>query len=345
MKKRKDGRYQRGKTINGKLIFFYSNAKTERAAAKDIEEQIMQYAHKEKKKTLFSSVADEWWEGAEQELAYQSQKSYRPAIKRACSVLGNRPVEEISVQEIESLLRNMHREGFAYKTISNQRVVINMIMDHALRTGKINSNVCLSARIPKGAKKAKRSTASKEDEKTILMNQEEWLFPFIALMTGMRKGEILALQWKDIDFEKDLIHVYKSVYHKGDKPFIKEPKTEAGTRIVPLLTPLKKRLLSISPRLNNNYIISDDGKIPLTNRRFITLSTQYREKTGISCTAHQLRHSFATIAFESDASPKAVQEMLGHQQLSTTMDLYTEFREKALRRAAELLNKNFDKNI
>ncbi len=48
-------------------------------------------------------------------------------------------------------------------------------------------------------------------------------------------------------------------------------------------------------------------------------------ETGVTCTAHQLRHSFATIAFEADVPIKSVQEILGHKQLSTTMDIYTDF--------------------
>jgi integrase len=159
-------------------------------------------------------------------------------------------------------------------------------------------------------------------------------------MTGMRKGEILALQWKDIDFDEDVIHVTKSVGHQGDRPFIKEPKTEAGTRIVPLLADLKEFLLTFKKRRADHYIISDDGKTPLTNRRYLTLSKHFKEQTGVECTAHQLRHSFATIAFENDVDAKSIQEIIGHKQLSTTMDIYADFREQSVKKAAEKLNKS-----
>lgn len=71
---------------------------------------------------------------------------------------------------------------------------------------------------------------------------------YIAIMTGMRKGEILALQWKDIDFENDLIEVTKSVYHEGDQPLIKEPKTEAGNRIAPPASTLKGKAFGRSSK-------------------------------------------------------------------------------------------------
>ena len=138
----------------------------------------------------------------------------------------------------------------------------------------------------------------------------------------MRKGEILALQWKDIDFDNNIIHVYKSIYHDGDKPGIKSTKTKASTRIIPLLNPLKERLLQQSNKDKETYLFSDDGKSPLTNKRYNTLFNNYKKETGIQCTAHQLRHSFATIAFENNVDAKIIQEILGHKQLNTTQ-IYT----------------------
>ncbi len=217
-------------------------------------------------------------------------------------------------------------------------MVVSLIFQYAILENDIQVNPCTAVSVPKNLPKSERTSASAEDEATIKRSADVWLFPYLAIMTGMRKGEILALQWKDIDFTSNLIHVTKSVYHEGDRPFIKSPKTEAGTRYVPLLKPLKDTLLAIDDRPPDHYIISDTGETPLTNRRFITLSNHFKKETGITCTAHQLRHSFATIAFECGLDPKTVQEILGHKQLSTTMDIYTDFRKKAVLSAAEKLN-------
>jgi integrase len=222
-------------------------------------------------------------------------------------------------------------------------MVVNRILDYAVMEGDIELNPCASVKTPTDLPKSTREAASRSDEQIIKDNVDLWLFPFVALMTGMRKGEILALKWKDIDFEKNYIYVTKSVAHNGDMPVIKTPKTEAGNRIVPLLAPLREELLK-RDRPKDDYIISDDGKTPLTNRRYITMYNKYQNETGITATAHMLRHSFATIAFEADLDPKSVQEILGHKQLSTTMDIYTQFREKKLSAAAQMLNKTFTTN-
>lgn len=332
--KRADGRLVKTMTDprTGRRVYFYG--KTER----EINRKIMEYSRRVKNGRSFREISEEWWEEACPSLAYQSQKSYKPAKKRAEIHFGDIAIKDIKPRDITAFLRILANQGYAQKTIANQRLVINLICEYALREGDIEMNPCASAKTPKDTKKTSRTAASATDEEIIKKSSDVWLFPFIAIMTGMRKGEILALQWKDIDFEHNVIHVTKSVYHEGDRALIKAPKTEAGNRIVPLLQPLKQRLLSIKNRKPECFIISDTGKEPLSNRRYITEYTRFKNETGVSCTAHQLRHSFATIAFECGVPVKSVQEILGHKQLSTTMDLYTDFRKKSFDDAASSLN-------
>ena len=332
--KRADGRLVKTMTDprTGRRVYFYG--KTER----EINRKIMEYSRKVENGRTFQEVSDEWWEEAYSSLAYQSQKAYKPAKKRADIHFGDIPLKDIKPRDITAFLRILANQSYAQKTIANQRLVINLICEYALREGDIEFNPCASAKAPKDTKKTSRSAASATDEEIIKKSSDVWLFPYIAIMTGMRKGEILALQWKDIDFEHDIIHVTKSVYHEGDRPLIKAPKTEAGNRIVPLLQPLKQKLLTIQSKKPEHYIISDTGEEPLSNRRYITEYTRFKNETGVSCTAHQLRHSFATIAFECGVPVKSVQEILGHKQLSTTMDLYTDFRKKSFDDAASSLN-------
>lgn len=320
-----------------KRIYFYGKSERE------INKKILEYSARVQTGRPFMDVAEEWWGEAEPNLAYQSAKVYKPAMKRAVKEFGNSYVKDILPKNVENYLKKLAKLGLAQKTVNNQRLVLSLILDHAVVEGDIVYNPCKSVTVPKGLTKSTRKSATSTDEDIILKSYDVWLFPYVALMTGMRKGEILALKWQDIDFDENYISVTKSVYHIGDKPYIKEPKTEAGVRMVPLLEPLKEVLLKINERPANNYIFSDDGKTPLTNRRYITLSKHFKEETGVECTAHQLRHSYATRAFECELEPKAVQEILGHKQISTTLDMYTEFRKKALNSAADKLNQSYKK--
>lgn len=316
-----------------KRVFFYGKSERE------INKKIMLYSQRVEFGRAFSEIALEWWEEAEPKLALQSIRSYKLAMNRAITFFNDTPAKNITAKDVQKYLNALAKQGYSQKVVSNHRMVVNRILGFAVTEGDIELNPCASVKTPVGLPKTVREAANRSDEQIIKSNVELWLFPFFALMTGMRKGEILALQWKDIDFDKNYIYVTKSIAHEGDRPVVKKPKTEAGNRIVPLLAPLREELLKYK-RTANNYIISDDGKSPLTNRRYITLYDHYRKETGITATAHQLRHSFATIAFEADLDPKSVQGILGHKQLSTTMDIYTQFREKKLIAAADLLNKS-----
>ena len=316
----------------GKRIYFYGKT------AREIKQKIFEYQEKQKLGELFTNVSDAWWEEAEPQLAYQSRNGYLQAKKRADLEFSDVYIKDIQPKDVTAYLKRLSEGYSSQKTIERYKLILSLIFKYAIELGEIQYNPCAAAKMPKGLDKAKRTSASEQDEKRIKEAKNLWLFPYFALYSGMRKGEILALKWKDIDFENDLIEVYKSVYHEGDKPKLKGTKTEAGTRIVPLLRPLKERLLELTPGDPEHFIFSDDGTKPLTNRRYITQYDHYKAATGITCTAHQLRHSFATIAFENGISPKVVQEILGHKQLSTTMDIYTDFRKSHVKEITNKLN-------
>lgn len=316
----------------GKRIYFYGKT------AREIKQKIFEYKQKQTAGEIFQVISDDWWEEAEPQLAFQSRRGYLQAKKRADLEFADVHVKDIQPKDVTAYLKKISQEYTSQKTVDRYKLILSLIMKYAIELGEIQYNPCSAAKTPKGLEKEKRTSASEEDEKRIKEAKDLWLLPYFALYSGMRKGEILALKWKDVDFENNLIEVYKSVYHEGDRPKLKGTKTEAGTRVIPLLKPLKERLLEIKEEDPERFIFSDDGYSPLTNKRYLTNYRHYKEATGITCTAHQLRHSFATIAFENGISPKVVQEILGHKQLSTTMDIYTDFRKSHVKEIADQFN-------
>ena len=337
MKKRKDGRYV--KTITdkktGNRIYFYGE--TER----EINRKIYDYEQRFERGRTFKEVADEWWDNVYSTLAIQSVKTYKPALERSIKHFGDKMVAEITAQHIRAYLTALARDGYAHKTLANTKIVLNQIFREAVLNGDIPFNPCRDVPIPNCKKSERRNAASPEDEKKVIESADVWLFPFIAIYTGMRKGEILALQWQDIDFEKRIINVTKSVCHDGKSPVIKKPKTKRSRRIVPIIQPLHDELMKHIGKPTDYIISRDGGKSPLSSSQYEDEMQRFHNITGTSCTAHQLRHSFATIAFENGIAPKMVQELLGHTQLSTTMDIYTDFRDQSMLAAADELTVAF----
>lgn len=338
MKKRSDGRYR--KTVKdettGKTIYFYGM--TER----EVNRKMLDYERKKARGKTFAEVADAWWTEVYDTLAHQTLRSYKAAYKRILEEFGSELITDILPQDVSVFYRRLAGLSYSQKTMYNHRVLLNQIFNEAILQGEIDINPCAAAKMPKGCKKKiARTAATPEEEARIMASEHPWTFPIVALLTGLRKGEILALQWKDIDFEKNTINVYKSVEHIGKKPHIKAPKTDNGYRLVPLLDVLRDRLYPLKGD-PEAYIYSEDGgKTPLSEHRYTRLYKDYCRDVGITSTAHQLRHSFATIAVEIDVNPKDLQNALGHADISTTMNIYAEAREKSAKKVANKFNEYY----
>ena len=158
------------------------------------------------------------------------------------------------------------------------------------------------------------------------------------LLHRLPPGGALALTGADIDRKKNLVHIKKSVYHVGNSPHIKQPKSDAGCRDVPLLPALAKLL---PKKLGKGYLFAEPDGSLLTNDHFTGLYDAYRDASGVTVTPHQIRHGYATALLESGVDPKTAQVLLGHAQLSTTMDIYTHVRDGQLKAAAEKMEKGF----
>lgn len=322
MKQRADGRWLKVKSINGKKVYFYSTAKTEKAAVKDIEKQMLEYAEKEEKGKTFQDVAEEWEERHICEVSKSTSKRYKPCIRRAVDEFGQRYIKQITTAEIDGYIKGFSLKFPTTKTVKMQRSVINLIFKYAILKGYTTINPCQYVQPPKNLQQHRRELPHDSEIEKINKGIDctFGMFAYLILYTGLRRGEALALTHGDIDMKNGLIHVTKSLIHDSNEPKLTSPKTEAGIRDVVLLDCLKKVL----PKGKRDTLLfpNDKGEY-LHQSNFNRLWKKYKEESGVTVTPHQLRHAYATILYEAGIADKDAQELMGHTNISLTRDIYT----------------------
>lgn len=325
MTKRKDGRWQESITVEErgrpKRIFFYGHSKAE------VLRKIAAYRDAQKNGRTFREVAEEWWAEAEPGLAANTLRGYRPAKERAIDHFGDSYIRSIKPPDISKFIRGFVKTyNAADKTARTQLMMVNLICKYAVANGDLDENPARDISVPKGLKKESRLMPSDDDIKRVKGSYgcTFGMFAYFCLYTGLRRGELLALTWEDIDADGGVIAVSKSVYQDANTPHLKRPKTERGNRTVPLLNRLRERLTP------SHGLVFPDPKTGglMTEMHFQLLWEKYRAESGVGCTPHQLRHAFATLLYEADVGEKDAQEILGHAQISTTRDIYTHIREQ-----------------
>ena len=335
---RPDGLHESIIRINGKRKAF--RGKTDKEVWEKIKAFDRTAAEKEAAAaSTFSAAAEAWWAEIEPTLQHNTAKSYKPAYERAKAEFGPRSVANITAQQIDEYIRDFASTR-ARKTVVTQLQIIRQILRKAEVDGKLKYNPASAVTPPRNLPRSRREAPDKEQIQRIKagIKLPFGLFAALIYYTGCRRGEALALTGADIDRKNNLIYIRKSVYYMGNSPHIKEPKTEKGIRTVPLLDALAAAL----PRkLPKGYLFAGTDGRPLTDSQFKVMYREDKAVSGVTVTPHQIRHGYATALFESGIDPKTAQALLGHAQLSTTMDIYTHVYADKLKAAAEQMNKTF----
>lgn len=332
---RPDGLHESIITINGKRKAF--RGKTDR----EVWTKIKNYkAELDSGKTdTFANVAHAWWCEIEPTLAPNTYKGYSPAYDRAVSEFGAEDVSKITAKDIEKYIQRIAKT-YAKKTVITQRQIIRQIMNKAQREGYIQYNPAEAVLLPKNLPQEKRHAPSSDQIKRIKdnVNDEFGLFAFLIYYTGCRRGEAEGLMYEDIDLQTNMISIRRSVYNVSTTPKIKEPKSDAGVRRVPLLPALR----SVLQCKQSGFIFSDDGgKTPTPDWKISRRYEAYQRRVGVTVSPHEIRHGYATALHEAGVDYKTAQKLLGHAQLSTTMDVYTDILDNTIQDAAAKMGASF----
>lgn len=182
----------------------------------------------------------------------------------------------------------------------------------------------------------------KHIEQAVLNGKKDKLYGIIlCLYSGLRIGELIALQWSDIDFAKGILTVSKSCHDGKDGIVIYEPKTSSSRRVIPLPKQLLPILKGIKKKSDSPFVVSSNGK-PVSVRSYQRSFELFLKKLKISHKGfHSLRHTFATRAIECGMDVKTLSEILGHKNPTVTLNRYAhslmEHKQDMMNRLGKLL--------
>ena len=163
----------------------------------------------------------------------------------------------------------------------------------------------------------------KQIEQAVLNSKKDKLFGILlCLYSGLRIGELIALQWSDIDFAKGTLTVSKSCHDGKNGLIIDEPKTAASRRTIPLPKQLMPLVKMLKKRSDSDFVVSSHGK-PVSVRSYQRSFELLLKKLDIPHRGfHSLRHTFATRAIECGMDVKTLSEILGHKNPTVTLNRY-----------------------
>jgi integrase len=263
--------------------------------------------------------------------------------------IGHIHLMKITPMDIQRFYNEL-RESYGAGHVQNIGNLLTKAFRQAYEWGMIQKNVAaLVKKPPTSRKNTTMKVWSIDQQKAFLdyaKSDNEFYYSLflVALTSGMRKGEILGLQWSDIDLKQGIIQVKRTLVYAEKSIYLKDmPKTESSIRSISVaentIKHLREYKLKQTPNEMNLVFPSPKTTLLLYPNSLDKHFAKTIKSSGLPViTFHGLRHTFATTLLELGVNAKIVQEMLGHSTIKTTMDTYSHVLPNMQKGAAEFLN-------
>lgn len=296
----------------------------------------------EPSKETLNSYLDRWLEqSAAVRLRERTLTDYRELLR--CHVrplLGQKALSSITPLDVQAVYTNMLERGLSPRRVRYAHAVLRSALKQAVKWQLLANNPADYVDLPR-QKRTEMHAMSKDEVIRFLRVAKEgpwYAFFLMALTTGMRAGELLALQWKDVDLNRGALQVNRSLTRGKEGWRFDEPKTVKSRRRIKLGPTLVQALqlhrsrqaaqrLRVGIRYENlDLVFAAENGHPmdrhnLSNRHFKPLL----DAAGLSKSIrlHDLRHTYATLLLAAGEHPKIVSEALGHASIQLTLDTYS----------------------
>lgn len=372
---RKDGRLEYrinlGKDITGKRYYksVYGKNKTEiRKKLKEIDINTIQNMDNVED-VLFRDFALNWMKTYKKpQLKPVSYDRLEQTYNRVCETFGCVQMGSITTDDLQTFI-NLLSKNKSYSTVKKHYEFLKNVFGHAIKTNKLSFDPCLAIELPKErnmsvkTKKAEILTQEETDaiyqfNNTLKQSQNQFFkhVPVLLIMlnTGIRVGEMLALEWSDVDLKKRKMVINKNltrakirdeagnVIGKNKETFCSSTKTTSSERILPLNDTTVELLNQIKAynkrnKIESMYVASTLSGGYVSERNLLRTFSSVLGVIGAShYTIHSLRHTYASRLLKSGIHVSVVSKLLGHADINTTYKTYIHIVNNQIEEAVEL---------
>ncbi len=269
--------------------------------------------------------------------------------------LGTHPLAKLTAQMVQSFYARKLEQGYASATVQHMHMTLHDALDDAMQMGLVHRNVAAVVQAPR-ILRAERMVLSEDQARALLVAVEgERLEALIVLTlaTGMRRGELVALRWADVDLEATTLWVRRTLTCTDQGYEWSDGKTRHSRRMIALPATVvealrRHRVQQLQERLHlgdawaeNDLVFADEigGRLPLYRLHSAGWFGKMLRRAGLpSIYFHDLRHTAATLLLARGVNPKVVSEMLGHSSVAITLGLYGHVTPHMQRQAATTMD-------
>ena len=344
--------------LTGKRIRYYKNVNGNKREAKSMMHKMIaelaqgNLARKSPKK--MGEWMDEWLSNYLPNIEETTRKGYKTKIR--CYIkpaIGDIFVTSLRTEHIQKMINDMKDSGLSPKNIRDTFNNINAALKKAVKLRIIPHNPCDAVELPK-LKKYRAAVYPPEMIQKVLnvaSGTDMYLPVFLLVMVGLRRGELLALRWENVDFKNNLLKVRYNMVNGEEGCIIKAPKSEAGIRDISLgkdvmdVLALAKAQYEIDALeygigfQDLNFVVHKKDGSPIKPDSMTQKWGRFMKANDLpKIRLHDLRHSNATALIQAGVNPRVVQQRLGHSDVNITLNTYTHVLPEMDMEAAEKLD-------
>ena len=316
-----------------------------------------------KQPLTFGAWLDYWYQNhCKTGLRITTQKNYENAIYRhLIPGMGQISLDKLTTGDLQQyytglkehgrLLRTeLYGEGLSDRTVRGIHAICRAALERAEGEGLISGNPALGCKLPPKKGREQNTLTQEEIQRFLIQAREEGCYELflLTLATGMRRGEILALRWDDLNPKTGALQIARQLQRIGGRLVLTEPKTKAAVRTVILPRPILKVLEDYRRRMEfpSRWMFPSPVKedAPLDPASVRKRLERVLERAQCDCVRfHDLRHTFATMALEHGMDVKTLSTIIGHVSSSTTLDIYTHITDEMRTSAALKIDRGIGK--